>query len=158
MFYGGRLLSGLSATDPEVDDFISLRRINRWMIVVMDSDRSRKYQALNDTKIRIQKEYQRADTPGHAWVTDGREIENYIPHVILETSVKEIYGKEILLPHYNKYGQPLPKRLKDGQRIDKIKVAREVAAITAAVPEILDLRLELKRLVSFVRDANAHSR
>ena len=54
MFYGGRLLSHLSPDDPEVKDFISLRLLNRNMVVVVDSDRGRSGKPLNRTKRRIQ--------------------------------------------------------------------------------------------------------
>ena len=51
MFYGGTLLAHLSPRDPqEVEDFISLARLNRNVAVVMDSDRSKKGDRINRTK------------------------------------------------------------------------------------------------------------
>jgi hypothetical protein len=50
MFYGGRLLNHLTAHDPEVDDFISLRRLNRHIAVLIDSDKDRPRAKLNATK------------------------------------------------------------------------------------------------------------
>ena len=70
MFYGGRLLSHLSADDPEVMDFISLRRLNRFIMIVMDSDRSVPRGRLNATKRRVRDEFDRG--PGFAWITKGR--------------------------------------------------------------------------------------
>ncbi len=40
MFYGGRLLNHLSADDPDITEFIKLRRLNRHLAVVMDSDKA----------------------------------------------------------------------------------------------------------------------
>ena len=57
MFYGGGLLNYVSASDPLIDEFISLRRINRNMVVVMDRDTNSKSAKLKDTKIRIKKEF-----------------------------------------------------------------------------------------------------
>jgi predicted ATP-dependent endonuclease of OLD family len=53
MFYGGRLLSHLSALDPEVTEFISLRRLNRYISILIDSDRDKLRGRINDTKQRL---------------------------------------------------------------------------------------------------------
>lgn len=56
MFYGGRLLSHLSADDSEVSDFISLRKLNRNVAVVIDSDRCSSRASINTTKQRVSAE------------------------------------------------------------------------------------------------------
>ena len=43
MFYGGRLLRHLSADDEEIDEFINLRRINQNLVIIIDSDRKKKF-------------------------------------------------------------------------------------------------------------------
>jgi predicted ATP-dependent endonuclease of OLD family len=53
MFYGGRLLSHLSADDPEVGEFISLRRLNQNISIVIDSDKKSKQSEINETKRRV---------------------------------------------------------------------------------------------------------
>jgi predicted ATP-dependent endonuclease of OLD family len=50
MFYGGRLLSHLTVNDEVVDDFIGLQRLNRRVVVVMDSDRANEQDVLNATR------------------------------------------------------------------------------------------------------------
>ena len=80
MFYGGRLLSHLTALDDEVTEFIELRSLNRNIAVVMDSDRSGELDEINATKKRIEEEF--IKTRGIAWITKGREIENYVEHGI----------------------------------------------------------------------------
>lgn len=79
MFYGGRLLSHLSLErEGENDDgFIQLLRINQRSAIVMDSDRKKGLSdPLNATKQRVIAECEKNGL--HAWVTDGREIENYL--------------------------------------------------------------------------------
>jgi len=72
MFYGGRLLSHLSADDESIEEFILLRRLNRHISVVIDSDRTKKGERINKTKSRVCKEFDKG--PGFAWVTQGREF------------------------------------------------------------------------------------
>lgn len=78
MFYGGRLASHLSCnSDNEfINDFISLRRLNRRSVIVIDSDKSSAHARINETKARLKDEFNNG--PGYAWITKGREIENYL--------------------------------------------------------------------------------
>ena len=152
MFYGGRLLSHLTANDPEVDDFISLRRLNRHIAILIDSDLSDKSNEINDTKKRVQKEFD--NDPGFAWITQGREIENYVHPEILEKAVRAIYGDEahIKKGQYDnclKYNAP-DKKIKNR---DKVKVAREVAKLPADL-KVLDLEAQIRKLVKFVHSCN----
>jgi hypothetical protein len=78
VFYGGRLLSHLSSEDPDaVDDGVAILRVNRNAILVMDSDLKAQGDKINSTKDRICTEV--SAIGGLPWVTEGREIENYIP-------------------------------------------------------------------------------
>lgn len=90
MFYGGRLLSHLSLErDDETDDgFVQLLRINQRSAILMDSDRKKSLSdPLNATKQRVISE---CETNGlHAWVTEGREIENYLTPRTVEAAVSE---------------------------------------------------------------------
>lgn len=156
MFYGGRLLSHLSATDPEVNEFISLRRLNRNMVVLMDSDKTSSRAPINPTKRRIRAEFE--DNEGIAWVTKGREIENYLPVETLEQAIKAIYPKATKLKNKGVFDHVLHYR--DGRKtittVDKIKVAREIANHPANL-DILDLRAQVTALVKFIHKANQDS-
>ncbi|MDP2984728.1 MAG: AAA family ATPase [Candidatus Latescibacter sp.] len=78
VFYGGRLLSHLSSIEPDfVEEGVSILRVNKNAIILIDSDKSSKQSSLNGTKKRIIKEIEQNE--GTAWVTKGKEIENYIP-------------------------------------------------------------------------------
>lgn len=78
VIYGGRLLAHLSGeiSDSDADEAVSILRVNRKAIVLMDSDRDKPGKWLNETKKRIRQEVE--DFGGVAWVTKGREIENYL--------------------------------------------------------------------------------
>jgi predicted ATP-dependent endonuclease of OLD family len=153
MFYGGRLLSHLSSLDPEVDEFISLRQLNRYLVVLMDSDyTSLGKPRLNKTKMRIKREFIR---PGFVWITKGREIENYIAPKILEDAIKKIYSETAQLVSTGKYKSCLRFKTKEGKikEPNKVNVAREVTNIEANL-DVLDLKQNIKKLVNFIREAN----
>jgi putative ATP-dependent endonuclease of the OLD family len=78
VFYGGRLLAHLSATDPTVstDEAVKILRVNRNAMLLIDSDRPDAVASLNDTKQRMISEIEALN--GFAWVTKGREVENYL--------------------------------------------------------------------------------
>jgi len=154
MFYGGRLLSHLTALDPEIEDFISLRRLNRYITVVIDSDRSGPRQKISETKQRIRKEFDKG--PGFAWITKGREIENYVTLQRLEEAVKKIHPQFSRFEATGQYDNCLYYRTANGKlRTDaeKVRVAREVVG-TPADLDVLDLRQMVTKLVQFVREAN----
>jgi predicted ATPase len=152
MFYGGRLLAHLSASDEEVDDFISLRRINQHLVILIDSDRSALKGRINATKQRVRAEFD--DGPGFAWVTKGREIENYVPWAMVEPVLRSMYPGATLLGSADPYSRSLlyNRRGREGVA-DKVKVARAIAGQPPDL-ETLDLRSNIGRLVRFIRSAN----
>lgn len=86
VFYGGRLLSNLSLEDE--NELVNLMSVNRNAIIVLDSDKKGNNTPLNKTKKRIIEEAKKQEIL--VWVTKGREIENYIPELL----VKKKYNKE----------------------------------------------------------------
>ncbi len=80
MFYGGRLLSNLSFDfDWFNKDVIPLLKINSNAFVVIDRDGKTVETELNKTKTRISEEI----GPDNYWITEGREIENYLSEEII---------------------------------------------------------------------------
>lgn len=152
MFYGGRLLAHLSAEDPEVEDFISLRRLNRFLSILIDSDKGRSNQTINDTKERIRREFD--SSPGFAWVTQGREIENYVETDLWNTVLKSVYP-EARDWRGNRYRRRDRYTKPNGEtkKIDKVKMARHVTKKPARLG-VLDLRTMLDKTLNFVRKAN----
>lgn len=152
MFYGGRLLSHLSADDPEVTEFISLTALNRNVAILMDSDRDAADTPINATKQRVSNEVKKA--AGYVWVTDGREIENYVDSTVLSNAVESVAagrGKHVLTDSFA-HALPMQSDTSD-RRVDKIKVAHAVASHPASLV-IADLNLRLDELLTFIRDAN----
>ncbi|GAA6200232.1 hypothetical protein NBRC116599_14570 [Aquicoccus sp. SU-CL01552] len=93
MFYGGKVLKHFDALPPEeLPKKVAMLAVNRNMAVVIDSDRRpkasrtktgrqrRPNMRLNATKKEIIRQVK--DQGGFAWVTAGKEIENYIPNRI----------------------------------------------------------------------------
>jgi hypothetical protein len=154
MFYGGRLLSHLSALDPEVAEFISLRRLNRYISIMIDSDRASSRAKLNETKIRVRREFD--EGPGFAWITKGREIENYIRPTVLEAAVKEVHKNAVRLAKTGQFDHCLFYKKNTGrvvEKVDKVKIAHEVVK-SAADLDVLDLRKMVSQLIRFIRSAN----
>lgn len=103
----------------------SLTALNNNCIVVMDSDRKVSGQSVNASKQRMVREVGKVG--GVAWITDGREIENYIPPRILE-----MLG---LLPpkrHPGDYGDVIAsvakERGKGKKYVDKVAIAEQVCS------------------------------
>lgn len=156
MFYGGRLLSHLTASDTEVNDFIRLRRLNRNSAIVIDSDKSGARASINDTKRRMREEF--VSEGGYCWITAGREIENYLAAERLTAAVEVVHPEGVYDAVYGRYESVTKvRRRKSGEAssVDKVKVAHE---ITKEAPDFdqLDLGKRVRELVTFIREANRH--
>jgi len=106
VFYGGRLLAHLSSEDPSFmsNDWVSVLRVNSNSVIVMDSDMKNQHSDINRTKNRIKAEID--SMSGLAWVTQGREIENYIPsdvicHAYSTESIRQVEQYESFVDYLN---------------------------------------------------------
>ena len=156
MFYGGRLLSHLSVEDSYVEEFISLLPINRSVAILMDSDLGSPSQDLRGTKSRVIEEVRARG--GYAWVTEGREVENYVPLSVREAAVKIAHpSAEKLSGARNRYGKPLNYLIANGTEVsksfNKIRIAKEAINIGFGLDEF-DLNTRMAELVDFVKTAN----
>ncbi|MEV3989064.1 ATP-binding protein [Streptomyces sp. NPDC049837] len=163
MFYGGKLLSHLSGSEwlaPEgtVEDFILLLKINRNMAIVIDSDLKSPADQLRDAKVRIVDEF--SESGGFAWVTAGREIENYVPVDAFKSAAQHVHPSAKPLKPTNKFSDMFAgvKRKKDGGdgvvTPDKVEIARIAVRASDAVWEELDLSERVSHLVDLIRKAN----
>lgn len=153
MFYGGRLLSHLTLNEKyEVDNFIKLLKINRNAIVVMDSDRKKSGERVNKTKKRIKEECEKNGCI--PWITNGREIENYLTDDLLSDVIQELTNEtiDIVLPQFDKIEDVISKKLKS-KNIDDIKYASNKVYFANLFVESLTqshiqnpLRKELKKV------------
>lgn len=154
MFYGGKLLSHVSAGDSaDVEDFISLRSINRYISILIDSDRKAENDEINETKMRVQKEFNSDD--GFAWVTQGKEIENYIAPEPRLDAIKKVRPNAKRLLSTSDYAPAVQFVDMKGKHrtIDKVGIARQVAQGEADL-NYMDLGTQIARLVRYIRIAN----
>lgn len=156
MFYGGRLLSHLSAADDEVSEFIALNRLNRNNAIIIDSDKSNSHSKVNETKKRVLSEFGAMNN--FAWLTAGREIENYINPDVLETAMKKHYKDFYCVQSSDRYAHRLHYRTNSNSAnvktdIDKIKIARAICEEKADL-DYLDLRPQLRKLIGLINKAN----
>lgn len=171
MFYGGRLAAHLSGSDPEeqernLEDFISLRKLNRNAAIVIDSDKNGPHDRLNATKARLKSEFD--EGPGLAWITKGREIENYLDHNNIEKCVKAVHpsaesllnkGQWVNLLKYQKQQKGNSRKIETEEKnpyqtADKIRVAKSYTEEFKADLNVLDLAKQINKLCDFIVKAN----
>lgn len=156
MFYGGRLAAHLSQTPDslEINDFISLRRLNRRGVMILDSDRDKPHTPINATKRRLQGEFDLG--PGHAWITDGREIENYLQPAQLTKAISAIHPKATQIEGEGKHASLLLIKSANGRQTvaSKVEVARYIAEHFAPDLSALDLKKRVLALRKFIVDSN----
>lgn len=153
MIYGGSTLNHLSVSEEALEDFISLRRLNRHSTVLIDSDRTSAQSRLNATKVRLREEFESDESHGFAWITDGYTIENYVPREKLQQAVSAVHTKRVLTGNSTKWSNPLAKE--EGKAFDKVAIARAAAKLIGPDDlNTLDLKAKINRVVSFVQKAN----
>ena len=84
-FYGGALLAQIEfqPSEGETEELVNLFRVNPNIVVICDGDRASEDSFPKARVLRIRMEVE--NIPGaHIWVTDAREIENYLPGSVLE--------------------------------------------------------------------------
>lgn len=133
----------------------------------MDSDKKHNRDRINKTKLRLQREF--ATYGGVAWVTKGREVENYIAHDRLQLAVASVYGDKYASPlegatfdHALHFKRTAPKKRRKGTSstdlietdVDKVKVSRAVTTDGSNDLDVLDLKDRLTELVRMIRSAN----
>lgn len=156
MFYGGRLLNQLTANDPDVDDFISLRRLNRNLAILIDSDATSQDATVGETKLRVAQEL--AQGPGMSWITDGHTIENYVPVELLTIAIQATHPSSIPVAAESAWINPLDKAHTGLASPDKVRIALHVVARwNADCSWPRDLRERVAELVAFIREANGRS-
>jgi len=158
MFYGGRLLAHISAEDPEqYNDGVAILRMNRNAAIILDSDKEKSSSHINKTKKRIIKEIE--DIGGLAWVTGGREIENYIPFETItqyykQTELKPL-GKFDDIAEYLK--DNIGTQESDKFRRNKIEFAASICSILTkdSLSGISELHAKLDIICNRIRKWNS---
>ena len=127
-FYGGALLAGIELKPPEGETgLVNLLRVNPNIVVVCDGDRDAKKSRIKGRVKRIRAEVK--DIPGaHIWITDAREIENYLPGSVLAqasglSSLPDPGQYESFFPRKAPPGQSYLEASMDGKHVDKMDLA-----------------------------------
>lgn len=163
MFYGGALLSHLSASYEALSEFIRLRDLNRNFAIVLDSDRDSEGAEL---KPHVQRILGEMDVDGGmVWVTQGREIENYVNGAKLQDALKSLHSRIYTKPsktgqydHAFYFYRRDPKN--DARNIefkngDKVGAAAIVCSGKPTLDDLaaLDLKDRVHELVDKIREA-----
>lgn len=155
MFYGGRLLAHLTIDEDELGEFVDLRSINRNMVILIDSDRKASSERINATKQRLKKAFDDgAENHGFAWVTKGREIENYVPPDMFKSALAAVHPSASPIWDGEAYTYAFESRSKLST-VKKVKVAEKIAQKwSSSMDHPLDLAEKMRNLVNFIRTAN----
>lgn len=141
LFYGGKILSHHGFLDEE-SELVKAISLARAFAVIMDSDIKVGRPEINATKMRVCDEVR--GQGGICWITKGREIENYLPNLV----VKQLVSK---FPGAAEPGSELEQVL-DPDKVKKSDFAR--AAIEVQTDEWpLDLKERVVELVNAIQDA-----
>ena len=160
MFYGGKSVSNLSGLDLDeieknIEDLISLRALNRNAVIIFDSDRpSSNHKNVSDTKKRLRDEFDKGS--GFAWMTRGREIENYLNYKNLIESIKGVHPRINFEFKESDYENHLAYENSRGIKTsaNKVKVAKYYTETYAPDFDRLDLNERLNQLCEFIENSN----
>jgi AAA ATPase domain len=160
MFYGGALIKHLSVSDDAIVDFIKILKLNRNFAIVMDSDKDSQHTDLKENVIRIKEEVK--DSTSLVWITEGREIENYIDHARLQRALASLHPRLYDSPRDGgKFDHSFYffRKAKEGGKRDTYKDGDKVgaASIICETPpdfSILDLDERVSELVSAIKRSN----
>lgn len=174
MFYGGKLINNLTALGESVesdylDELIDLIPINRNLAILMDRDTNDAQTQIRASKLEFEKALNNSNANSFCWVTQGREIENYLDFDELHKCLKSLYESSYHSPvEINEFGHALHFFVKDKDGNIKmdidgngvIKKDSNKNAIARIICEseprydILDLDQKIQGLVQFIKKSN----
>lgn len=149
VFYGGSSVVHLSFDENvNIDSLIKLCSINANSAIVIDKDGPEK----SDKKEEIKK---RIDSNGFVWITEGREIENFIERKIFETAVKKVHkelGEEYSIPSdEDSFHQRTILRQTPKNYINKVAVANEIIKTRQTDFSVCNLGNQLDELIKWIK-------
>ncbi|MFS9208341.1 ATP-dependent nuclease [Streptococcus mitis] len=154
LFYGGRLLSHLTGRLDESNELIQLFRANLHSIIVIDSDKTNSKKRINQTKLRIKKEFNK--NKAIVWITQGKEIENYLSRNIF----KKVYKVNKQIGQYEKIDEFLNKNSRKknmGNYYVTHKVSESISIADKMLLEdmnTLDLETQISTIVNQIKTWN----
>ncbi|MCY3669127.1 MAG: AAA family ATPase [Gemmatimonadetes bacterium] len=159
VFYGGSLLARVQFTSPEEEasELANLFRINPNFFVMCDGDRETEDSDLKPRVKRIREEVEKIDKE-RIWITDAKEIENYLPGPVL-SEVTELPS----LPNPGQYESWLSytKKHMQGKSIDKVDLAISSTQAQYMTREVMekqfDWKKHIKKIVECIDSWNENS-
>ena len=119
VFYGGTLLAGIELQPPEEETgLVNLLRVNPNIVVVCDGDRDAEDLPVKSRVERLRTEVENIPG-GHIWITEAKEIENYVPGSVLAQALEEPS-----LPDPGQYESFFPRRASSGESYLEAKMDR----------------------------------
>lgn len=149
LYYGGKNLSHFT-TDEDLDELINILTTNQNAAIVIDSDKKKPRDRINSTKARIKREM--ATIGGFCWITEGKEIENYLS----TEAIRAKFGEGITaLEQYTLFPEYINRYFKNF-KTQKVKFAKEIVKhITVENSEsVLDLKKRIEELYSMIQKWN----
>lgn len=150
-FYGGKTLSHFTADEDLDEDLVQVFDINRHAAVLIDRDLQAR---LSKTKQRLQRELRSA-----CWVTQGKEIENYLPVDLVRRALQGKWGADSPIafgpddPVIDRVAEGLKKGFSKFE--NKVEFARLVCVHMSAMDVTgLDLQLRVSEVASLIRRWN----
>ena len=167
-FYGGALLARTQFVTPEkaVTELINLIRINTNVVVVCDSDRTASRGSGSELKDRVQRiATELKQIPdAHIWITEAKEIENYLPGSVLGKVFK---AEAIPDPQKHERFFPSEKSAQRGKSfavsqlkrntIDKVELALQAAPhmTKEELSKRFDLAEQIEAIIECIRHWNS---
>ena len=153
LHYGGRLLSNLEAKTEHINqELIPILKINRNGFVLIDKDAKKPSDKLNATKTRINDEI-----PNSCWITEGREIENYLTKNTINNWLENLKKKKfsISLNKIGNVGDAIEKASAIKYNANKSKYSKQIINfITKEDLNIYDLNERINFLVEKIKEWN----
>ena len=156
VFYGGALLARVEfkSLEDEAAKLANLFQINHNLIVVCDGDRTAKGSRLKARVKRISEEVEKING-AYIWVTDAREIENYIPGSVLSeaTGLKSLPNPQ-KHESWSSYAEKKMKR----KRMDKVDLAISSSQYMTreVMEERFDWKEQMKQIVERIKSWNGN--
>ncbi len=163
LFYGGKLLSHLSAlpneadTD-EIENKVQILAANRNAIIMIDRDSKHEDDEINTTKKRIQTEIAQVARPcNFEWITGCKEIENYIPKSTLVDWAQHYHPKANFATQCNKHQDFFNYLKRSGVATNysraKPRLALELSRyfVKSELEKMHDLGNQMERMIASIR-------
>ena len=132
------------------EGLINILTTNRHAVIVMDSDKTKTADAINRTKQRVQEEFEKHGFM--CWITEGKEIENYLSAKSINVAYGNKSGTEKLendIEQYNLFPEYIKVFEKNFTNV-KVGFAKKVAPYITENDFRYDLKEQIEKLANYI--------